>query len=141
MNQVMFPSVVPGHCRQGLPIHPLLVDAQPTPAGFVLENLVGELVDAGGCLAGTGVAGDEPASTELVAPPGQAAEPGDVSFPLSRNEQEPPGEQDQQDAPREEHIAGQMKLTQSVLEERNWTGWEEVKFHGKRQDAVECAMG
>jgi hypothetical protein len=43
-----------------------------------LKNLVRQLVDAGTRLARAGVAGDEPAATELIPPPNESAEFGNV---------------------------------------------------------------
>lgn len=92
VNQVMLPPVMPGHRRQRLPIDSFLVDAEAAPARFVLENLVGKLVDAGSRFARTGVAGDKPTAAELVPPPSQAAKPGDVPFALPWMKQETQGE-------------------------------------------------
>ena len=72
MNEVMLPVVVASHGVESLPVHALFIDAEPTPGGFMLENLVGELIDARCGFAGAGVASDEPAPAELAALPDQA---------------------------------------------------------------------
>jgi hypothetical protein len=60
-----------------------------------LKNLMSQLVDAGTGLAGAGVASDEPATTELVAPPDETSEFGDTMFPL-RVKQQTRGHDEQQ---------------------------------------------
>src|SRR5665213_1573953 len=81
MNQIVFAVILTGHGRERFPIHALFINAQPAPFRFVLEYLMGELIDAGTGLARTGVTGDEPAATKLVAFPSQAAELCDRAFP------------------------------------------------------------
>ena len=73
-NQIVFAPVVPRHRREGFPIDAFLVNAQAAPSRFILKNLMNKLVDAGTGLARAGVAGDEPAATELIPLPPQAAE-------------------------------------------------------------------
>jgi hypothetical protein len=50
------------------------------PIFLVLKNLMNQLIDAGTGFAGAGVAGDEPATAELVAFPSQPAELRDMAF-------------------------------------------------------------
>ena len=80
MNQVVFASIITRHGGQGFPIDAFFVNAQSTPFFLVLKNLVGELIDAGTGFAAASVAGDEPATTELVAFPSQPAELRDMTL-------------------------------------------------------------
>ena len=80
MNQIVFAAVVTRHCRERFPINALFVNAQPAPGRFVLKNLMRQLVDAGTGFARAGVAGDEPAATELIAFPLQTAESRDAAI-------------------------------------------------------------
>ena len=80
MNQIVFALVVPRHCRQRFPIDTFFVNAQSAPFVLVLKNLMRQLIDAGRCFAGAGVAGDEPATAELIAFPSQAAKSGDMAI-------------------------------------------------------------
>ena len=84
MNQVMLTPVMLGHRRERFPIHAFFINAQSAPSRFVLKNLMGELIDAGTGFAGAGVAGDEPAATELIAPPSQTPKSGDMAFAPAR---------------------------------------------------------
>src|SRR5207247_8787615 len=80
VNQIVFATIVLGHLCERFPIDPFFIDAQAAPAGLVLENLVGKLIDAGTSLARAGVTGDEPTATKLVSSPGQPAEPCHIWF-------------------------------------------------------------
>ena len=80
MNQIVFAAVVTRHCRERFPINALFVNAQPAPCRFVLKNLMRQLVDAGTGFARAGVAGDEPAATELISFPLQTAESRDAAI-------------------------------------------------------------
>ncbi len=104
MNQIVFAAVVTRHCRERFPIDAFFINAQTAPCWFVLKNLMGQLVDAGTGFAGAGVAGDEPATTELIAFPSQAAESRDVAVALSRNKQQP----NRDDRPEEFRLAKKM---------------------------------
>jgi len=84
MNQLMLALVMARHGGERFPINALFIHAQAAPGGFVLKNLVGQLVDARTGFAGTGVAGDEPAATELVAFPDQPAKSGHMRLALRR---------------------------------------------------------
>src|SRR5688572_883255 len=83
-----------GHRGKCFPINAFFVDAEAAPAWFVLKDLVGELVDAGACFARACVAGNKPASAELVPFPSHAAETSDFGFRFGRDK-EPYGEQDE----------------------------------------------
>jgi len=96
-NQIMFAAVVTCHCCERFPIHALFINAQAAPFRFVLKNLMRELVDAGTGFARAGVAGDEPAATELVTLPDESAEFGNVMFSLWI-EQQTDGHDHQQDS-------------------------------------------
>jgi hypothetical protein len=86
MNQIMFAFVMSGHCRERFPIHAFFVNAQSAPCGFVLKNLMEKLIDAGTRFARAGVAGNEPAATELISPPCEAPKPGNLRFMSARNQ-------------------------------------------------------
>src|SRR2546429_5366873 len=88
VNQVVLAAVVPGHRCKSFPIHALLINAQAAPGRLVLKDLMSQLIDARSSLARAGVAGNEPATTELAPPPLQSAETCDTGFSPS-GEQEP----------------------------------------------------
>ena len=69
VDQIGQPAVVVGHAFERFPIDPFFINAQAAPARFVAKNLMGKLVDAGAGFTGTGVAGDEPTTAELIALP------------------------------------------------------------------------
>ena len=73
-DKIVLAAEVPRHFGERFPIESFVVDAEAAPAGLVLENLVEQRRDAGARLAGTGVAGDEPAATEVFARPTEAGE-------------------------------------------------------------------
>ena len=54
--------------------------AQAAPGRLVLEDLMGQLIDTGTGLARAGVAGNESATTKLIALPCQSAETCDAGF-------------------------------------------------------------
>src|SRR5438093_13549508 len=80
LNQVVLAPVMPSHRCKGLPIHALLINAQAAPGRLVLEDLMSQLVDPRCRLARARVAGNEPATTELVSRPLQSAETCDTGF-------------------------------------------------------------
>ena len=86
------------HGRKRLPIDAFFINAQSAPFGFVLKNLMGELIDAGTGFAGAGVTGNEPAPAKLIAFPGQAAELCDMVVALASNHQQPAGNDRQQNS-------------------------------------------
>ena len=83
------------HRRKRFPINAFFINAQPAPIFFILEDLVGKLIDAGTGFAGASVAGDEPTSAKLIAPPRQIAELRDIFFRFMRGEQMPEGQYQQ----------------------------------------------
>src|SRR5665213_3185872 len=92
MNEIVFAFVVLRHCRERLPIDSFFVNAQSTPFILVLKNLMCQLIDAGRCLAGASVAGDEPAARELISFPSQPAKLGDMALA----QQNPRGDDEKQ---------------------------------------------
>ena len=80
MNQIVFAVVVTSHSGQRFPINAFFINAQPAPSRLILKNLMRQLVDAGTRLARAGVAGDKPAATELIPPPNEPTEFGNVGF-------------------------------------------------------------
>ena len=46
VNQGVLTTVMTSHCREGLPIDSLFINAEATPSRLVLEYLMSELVDA-----------------------------------------------------------------------------------------------
>ena len=91
MNQIASATIISRHCRKRFPIDAFLINAQSAPLWLVLEDLMSELVDARTGFARTGVAGDEPAPTELVALPNQPTELRHSLFRLARCRQMPDG--------------------------------------------------
>ena len=80
------------HRRKRFPINAFFINAQPAPILFILEDLMGELIDAGTGFAGAGVAGDKPAPAKLIASPRQIAEFRDIFFRFMRSKQMPEGQ-------------------------------------------------
>ena len=68
-DQIVFAAEVPRHLRKRFPIDAFVVDAEAAPGRFVLEDLEEQRRDAGARFARAGVAGDEPAATEIGARP------------------------------------------------------------------------
>jgi hypothetical protein len=75
---------------------------------------MGELINTGTGLARAGVAGDEPAATELVAFPFQTAETRDAAFRIARNEQEPNGDEGQKNSASREKVLWMPKRNHDV---------------------------
>src|SRR5919108_542207 len=82
VDQVVLAAVMPSHRCKSFPIHALLIDAQAAPGGLILEDLMSQLIDTGTSLARASVAGNEPATAKLIAPPCQAAQTCDAGFDL-----------------------------------------------------------
>lgn len=93
MNQIMLASVMPGHGAKGFPIDTLFINTQTAPLRLILKNLMRELIDAGTGFAGTGITGDQPAATKLIAPPDKTAQP---SGARRRWNEQPSGGKNQQ---------------------------------------------
>jgi hypothetical protein len=98
MNQMLLTAIMSCHCRKRLPIDAFFVNAESTPFGFVLKNLMNELVNAGTGFAGAGVSSDEPAPAKLITFPSQAAELCDMVVALASNHQQPVGNDRQQNS-------------------------------------------
>src|ERR1039457_6982038 len=60
-----------GHLREGFPINAFVINTEAAPARFVLEHLVQQRRDPGPRFPRAGVAGNQPAATEILPRPRQ----------------------------------------------------------------------
>src|ERR1017187_7461085 len=70
-DQIVLPVEMVGHLREGFPINTFVINAESAPAWVVLEHLVQERCDPGPRFSGAGVAGNQPATTEIFPRPRQ----------------------------------------------------------------------
>jgi hypothetical protein len=130
VDQIAFAAVKFRHCSERFPINALFINAQSTPFWFVLEYLVGKLVDAGSRFAGACVPGDKPASTKLVPLPGQAAESGYTTPSLARDKQEPRGDEQKQNSNCQQELFWMPQRERKVWWKTYGAEWNEINFHG-----------
>jgi hypothetical protein len=94
-----------------------------------LKNLMRKLVDAGTGFARAGVAGDEPAATELITFPLQTAESRDAAIGIARNEQKQNCDEGQKNSANRQEVLRMPQRQHYVWRQNYWVERNEVKFH------------
>src|SRR5580658_4538280 len=88
-----------------------------------------QLVDAGTGFARAGVAGDEPAATELIAFPLQTAESRDAALGIAGNEQEPNCNEGQKNSAGRHEVLRMPQREHDVWRQNYRVKRNEVKLH------------
>src|SRR6202035_5002452 len=65
------------HLRERFPVEAFIVDAETAPGRLILKDLKQQWRDSRPCLAGAGVAGDQPSATEIAPFPFEARQSHD----------------------------------------------------------------
>src|SRR5712691_1024441 len=73
-DEIILAAEVLGHLRECFPINSFVVDAETAPRRLVMEDLVKQTCDARSGFARAGVAGDQPAATEIISLPRKTGE-------------------------------------------------------------------